>query len=74
MTSFGQVRPFFLFFSYPITFSEFKWLVYKWKDCLNYHKLFSFYCLQREDNLSIMNLSEKYYLLNRAIARVHGVM
>lgn len=66
---------FFVFcFSYPIAFSEFKWLVYKRKDCLNYHKLFLFYCIQREDNLSIINLSEKYDLLNRAIARVHRVM
>lgn len=35
---------------------------------------FWFYCLQREDNLSIMNLSETYDLLNRAIARVHRVI
>ena len=45
-------------------------LICKWKDCLNYH-IFSFCCLRREDNLSIMNLWESNDLLNRAIARVH---
>lgn len=65
-----QVRP-FISFSFPVAFFEFKWLVYKWKDCLNCHNLFSFSCLRRENNLSITNLSEKYDSLYRAIAKMH---
>jgi len=30
----------FFLFPYPNPFSEFKRLAYKWKDCLNHHKLF----------------------------------